>query len=256
MLTSLGGEHRKQRRALQPLFSPKAVEAFADVITDAASDWSSARMNDERLDIADQMRTLAQRIMMHALFGSDIQDEDGALWHAIRVRRVYHEHVVGAVLPLPQFQPSRILFQYSKAIRHIDAALNRVISLRRASTRHSNDMISRWTRTSYEDGRSMGDAQIRAEALNFIDTGYETISAALAWTWYLLAEHAQVEGRVTEELRDVLAGNCRTPEMSRSCRIPQRFSGNLFVCTPQPGALRGRHSLRMCCPLMSRSRQE
>jgi cytochrome P450 len=206
VLTSSGAEHRKQRRAVQPLFHPEAIEAFAEVIREALEMWISARSHGERLDISDHMRGLAQRIMTNALFGRDIAGDDSRLQKAVRVRRRYHEHIVGAVLPMPQYQPARVLFQYRGAIRHIDRVLARALQMRRNSTQPSGDMLSGWLHTRYEDGTAMTDAQIRAEALTFMDTGYETVGVALTWTWYLLTTHPQIETRLASELREVLGG--------------------------------------------------
>ncbi len=203
VLTSLGEEHRKRRRALQPSFHSRAIEVFGTVVTDAVDRWRTDRQDGERLNIADHMRLLARRIMTHVLFGSDIERDDSTLLDAISTRRRYHEHIVGAVLPA-QYQPARVLFGYRKAIRHIDVALSRALHMRRESTEHADDMLSQWIRTRYDDGTSMTDAEIRAEALTFMDTGFETIGIALTWTWYLLAEHPDVEARLASELRDIL----------------------------------------------------
>ena len=224
VLTASGAEHRKQRRAVQPLFHPKATEVFAEVIIEALDKWMIGRTHGERLEMSDHMRGLAQRIMINALFGRDIADHDLALQNAVRIRRRYHEHIVGGVLPLPQFQPARVLFQYRGAIRHIDRVLRLALEKRRGSTQPSSDMLSAWLRTRYEDGTAMTDAQIRAEALTFMDTGYETIGVALTWTWYLLASHPQVEARLASELRDVLNG--RMPGADDISKL--RYTASVF----------------------------
>jgi cytochrome P450 len=50
----------------------------------------------------------------------------------------------------------------------------------------------------------MTDAQLRDEVLVILLAGYETISNALAWTWYLLATHPAVEAEFHRELDEVL----------------------------------------------------
>lgn len=204
VLSSSGSEHLKQRRAMQPLMHSKALDVFAGAITHAVDEWMSDRSDGSRLDIAEHMQALARRIMTTVLLGSDAEDADGTVAQAVRTRRRYHEHVVGAALP--QYRPSRIAFQYRKARKILDALLAEAIQLRRTSTRHFDDMLSRWIQIRYVDDTAMTDEQIHAEALTFIDTGYETISAALTWTWYLLARHPHVETRLASEMRDVLGG--------------------------------------------------
>jgi len=47
-----------------------------------------------------------------------------------------------------------------------------------------------------ETGEGMSDQQLRDEVLTLLLAGYETTSAALTWTWYLLSQHPEVERRL------------------------------------------------------------
>jgi cytochrome P450 len=218
LLTSLGTEHLKQRRAMQPLFHPRAIEAFTGLIVSETQAWSQDWGEGEAINIVREIRELAQAIMIKTLFGSDYVDEGGTLAKAINVRRRYYEHILGALLPLPQYQPARILLEYRKAIKLIDAVLNQALQTRRASHQHSGDMLSGLMHIRYEDGITQSDSQIRTEALTFMDTGYETISAALTWTWYLLAQHPEIESTLAAELKCVL--NRRLPVTGDAQKLP------------------------------------
>jgi cytochrome P450 len=48
-------------------------------------------------------------------------------------------------------------------------------------------------------------------------TGHETIGAGLAWTWYLLAQHPEVQARVHAEVEEVLG--TRAPEAADLPRL-------------------------------------
>ena len=43
----------------------------------------------------------------------------------------------------------------------------------------------------------MTEAQLRSEVLNLLTAGHETTANALAWTWYLLAQNADVERKAS-----------------------------------------------------------
>lgn len=60
-----------------------------------------------------------------------------------------------------------------------------------------------------DSGEGMSDRQIRDEIMTIFLAGHETTASALAWTWYLLSQHPDVETQLHEELRTVLGG--RTP---------------------------------------------
>src|SRR5688500_20354170 len=63
-----------------------------------------------------------------------------------------------------------------------------------------------------EDGNGMTDRQLRDEAVTLVLAGHETTANALAWTWYLLSEHPEVESKLHAELRRVLGNRLPTPE--------------------------------------------
>jgi cytochrome P450 len=58
----------------------------------------------------------------------------------------------------------------------------------------------------------MSDQQVRDEVMTLLFAGHETTSNLLAWTWYLLASHPEVEQRLRAELDEVLGGRLPTVE--------------------------------------------
>ncbi len=60
-----------------------------------------------------------------------------------------------------------------------------------------------------ETGEGLRDQELRDQAITIIGAGYETTTQALAWTWYLLAKHSEIENKLRAEILDVLGG--RTP---------------------------------------------
>ena len=47
-----------------------------------------------------------------------------------------------------------------------------------------------------EPGARMTEVNVRDEALTLFLSGHETIAMALTWTWYLLAQHPEVEAKL------------------------------------------------------------
>lgn len=64
----------------------------------------------------------------------------------------------------------------------------------------------------------MDDVQLRDEAVNFLVAGHETAAVALSWTWYLLANHREVERRLRAEIDEVLGA--RLPTLSDLENLP------------------------------------
>ena len=74
-------------------------------------------------------------------------------------------------------------------------------------------MCSRcWYAPRREDGSPLSPRQIHDEALTLLLAGHETTALALSWTWYLLAQHPDVDATMQAELQTVLGGRLPTAE--------------------------------------------
>jgi cytochrome P450 len=60
------------------------------------------------------------------------------------------------------------------------------------------------------DGRGMTDEQARDEAVTLFNAGHDSTAAALAWIWYLVGRHPEVETRLVDEVDAALAGRDAT----------------------------------------------
>ena len=63
-----------------------------------------------------------------------------------------------------------------------------------------------------ETGESLIDQELRDEVTTFIGAGNETTAVTLAWTWYLLSKHPDVERKLHAELDQVLGGRMPTAQ--------------------------------------------
>lgn len=64
----------------------------------------------------------------------------------------------------------------------------------------------------------MTDQQLRDEVMTLFLAGHETTANALSWTWYLLAQHPEVEAKLRAELQAVLGD--RLPTAQDVPRLP------------------------------------
>ncbi len=58
----------------------------------------------------------------------------------------------------------------------------------------------------------MNDRQIRDELMTMLIAGHETTANTLAWTWYLLSQHPDVEQRLYSEIDEVIGESIPTLE--------------------------------------------
>jgi cytochrome P450 len=144
--------------------------------------------------------------MIKTLFGHNFKDDTGELADAITTRRRYFEYTLSSIFPFPEYVPLPIVHKHRQAIKIIDEAIYGAIHSQRDTTVLSGGLLSRLMEARYEDGTGMNDKQVRDEALTFLNTGYETIGAALAWTLYLLSLHPEIESKLLVELHEVSNG--------------------------------------------------
>jgi len=105
-----------------------------------------------------------------------------------------------------------------RAVRELDAIVDRIIQQRRASGEDTGDLLSMLMAARDEDGSAMSDRQLRDEIMTFLLAGHETTAVSLSWTLYLLSQHPEAGHKLRQELDVVLRG--RTPQLEDMARLP------------------------------------
>ena len=207
LLTSVGPEHLRQRRMMQPVFYRKTMESFSRIITEGVGEMLARWAEGMELDLGCEMMGLVQRNIVKTLLGAHADDDMPALLDAITIRRLYMEHVFFS--PFPEWVPSRIGWRYRQAMQCIDTIVTRAIRTRRAHPTDARDLLSLLLRAKYDDGTAMTDQQVRDEVVTLFVSGYETVGEALTWTSYILSQHPTIEAKFFAEVDEVLGS--RTP---------------------------------------------
>ncbi|KAL1922934.1 uncharacterized protein VTP21DRAFT_9310 [Calcarisporiella thermophila] len=97
------------------------------------------------------------------------------------------------------FFPSRRL---KKHVKVVDEFAHKIIQERRNNPDTTKqDLLSRFIfNTKNENGEPLSDKELRDIVLNFIIAGRDTTAGTLAWTFYCLMNHPEVEAKVYEEV--------------------------------------------------------
>jgi cytochrome P450 len=207
LLTSEGDFHLRQRRLAQPAFHKDRIATYADHMVARAEQVGNGWRDGATIDLSREMMGLTLSIAGTTLFGADLQAETeeigAALTEAFELFRV-------ATLPYAElldrfaFLPINRRFEAARA--RLDRTIYRIIAERRASGEDRGDLLSTLlvARDAEGDGSTMTDLQLRDEILTILLAGHETTANALSWTFYLLAQHPQVEARLHAEVGAVL----------------------------------------------------
>jgi cytochrome P450 len=216
LLTSEDEFWLRQRRIAQPAFHRQRIAALAGVMVDAARDvasrWDAIASSARLVDIDDEMMRLTRTVVLRALLGGDLgpaADKVDEAWTIINQYVGESFWSLGIADRFPT--PKQRRFQAARAV--LKGAVEHVIAHRRHVPSETVDLLSLLLSARDEEtGEAMTDEQLRVEVTTFLLAGQETTSLALAWTWYLLSQHADVRQRLEQELDSVLGG--RLPEFA------------------------------------------
>ena len=226
--TATGAEHLPKRRRVQPLFHRSIVQGHARLIIELADERLSSWGTGAEIDLFDEMMALTQQVLIRTVFGRDFVDRENRFARAVTTRREYIEYFFTSNLPVPEYLPLPIVWRYRRTVAYLHRVVQEEIGKRRRIEslnrhKHSHDMLSMLVATRDQDGRAMSDTEIRDEVLTLTSTGYETIGAALTWTWHLLTLHPEYQAAVQRETEwmaeDEPFDPARLDEMSLTRRV-------------------------------------
>ncbi len=222
LLTSEGEYHRRQRRLVLPAFHRQRLAAYGATAANYAARLSDEWRDGQSVDAAREMRRLTLLIVCKTLFDVEIETETEVVGTALTDLLERFE-VFGAAVLAPAHLLRRLRRRAApnapNARDTLDSIIRRLIAERRAEgLKDRGDLLSMLLLARDEtDGEAMSDEQVRDEVMTLFLAGHETTATALAWTWYLLAQHPQVERRLHEEIDAACAG--RRPEVADIKRL-------------------------------------
>lgn len=217
LLTSEGDFWRRQRRLAQPALLSSQVERYAGIMTAATERLMSAWQPGQCRDLSADMTRLALQIVAQSLLGADMADEAAAVGQSLADVMAYFATPAINWSMVPAWLPTPAGIRYRRAIRRLDDTLFGAIRREREAGGQREDLLSRLLAARDDDGRQMTERELRDELMTLFLAGHETTALSLAYTFHLLAEHPEVESRLTKELADVLQG--RTPTVADLPRL-------------------------------------
>lgn len=227
LLTSEDPIHRRQRRLAQPAFHRQRIATYGNKMVECASRTSAAWQAGARVDIAQEMNRLALDIVSRTLFDTNTQEAADEIEESLTSLLALFRYLLLPYTELLERLPIPPVRRFNRAQAKLDRLIYRIIAEHRASWQAGidrGDLLSMFLQAQDEETNSdvgdaggahgMSDEQLRDEAMTIFLAGHETTANALAWTWYYLATHTEVERRLHAELDEVLKdanGNLRLP---------------------------------------------
>jgi cytochrome P450 len=210
LFSSDGDLWKRQRRLVQPAFQKKHQPMMAEVISSATKGmldrWEANAAGGKAIDARGEVILLTLEILLRSMFSGDLIGYEQELREAV-IEYERHMDLVSAVnsVKLPAWFPTVGRRRFQGAVRTLEEFIFRVVEQRRRTQTDNGDLVSLllWARDE-ETGQSMSDRQIRDELMTMLQAGHDTVSDAVAWTWFLMAKHPQVRQKVGQEVDSTL----------------------------------------------------
>ncbi|MGD0471610.1 MAG: cytochrome P450 [Candidatus Velthaea sp.] len=253
MLTVDEPRHREQRRVLQPAFHAARIASYGAAMLDETYRTVAAWQPGEPIDVNAEMTQLALAIVGRALFGADMRGNAGAL-EASLSRAMRTVSWLGPILEaLPQ-RANRLRLslplpanaRLAQARHDMTEVVERLIAVRRASGAKGEDLLSLLLEARDADGEPLSPQLVADELVTLFLAGHETTANALAWAWYLLARHPEIEARLHAEVAGAIGGrDSLTVEDLPRLRYAAHVFAEVLRLYP-PASAFGRRALEAC----------
>ncbi|HKR73192.1 MAG TPA: cytochrome P450 [Candidatus Nitrosocosmicus sp.] len=250
LVTSEGKMHDNQKRFIHPFFIPKKINSFGPIMSGYAVEMCNQWKNGSVIDIHKEMTTVTFSIICKAMMDYDMRTSEDAqkFVNSFTSLKKYSnrlQHPLGRILDNISILPK--VAENKRAEKTMNDIVYQLISQKRNETSNNNtvkptssskseskvDLLSGLLeiqvqqqqhlhdgKTNDDDGdsndetSSMMDKQIRDHLITMLIAGHETTANALTWTYYLLAQHPEIEKKLFEEIDSILSTKTQTQQQN------------------------------------------
>ncbi|MFD3705889.1 cytochrome P450 [Nocardia sp. NPDC058658] len=231
LILSSGTRHRTDRAMVAPALHAARVRLLGKVIRDAtlheihsgtAGPWQLGT----RIDSLAAARTITQRVILAAIFGSDLDRE-------AEYGDVVGDFLAAFTTPLmvaPVLRRGAGGFgpwaRFTAARERLDNLLMADIAERRRTGPADGDLLDLLLATRYDDGSALTDTELCEQLRTLLVAGHETTATTLTWALYHLHREPGLLTRLLAELPtagDDPAEQARLPLLDAVCQETLRL---------------------------------
>ncbi|MFE1594650.1 cytochrome P450 [Nocardia sp. NPDC058705] len=231
LILSSGTRHRTDRAMVAPALHAARVRVLGKVIRDATlheihSGTTGSWRVGTRIDALAAARTITQRVILAAIFGSDLGRE-------AEYGSVVHDFLAAFTTPLmvaPVLRRGIGGFgpwaRFTAARERLDNLLLADIAERRRIGPADGDLLDLLLATRYDDGTVLTDTELCEQLRTLVVAGHETTATTLTWALYHLHRDPGLLTRLLAELPtagDDPAEQARLPLLDAVCQETLRL---------------------------------
>ncbi len=221
LLMSEGETWQRQRSLANPAFHNRRIGALAGTMVEHTESQLAGWEPGDVIDVQLEVARLTVRIIVSAMFGADITDEE------VRTVQENLEPLGARFEPdprrflIPNWVPTRENREFDAAIETLEELIDGIVARRRGTERDPSvdPAGAEGTAVRGPDGDSDGDlpmdllsvllraydrdeqtaTNLRDELVTMLLAGHDTTALTLTYTFYLLSEHPEARERVERE---------------------------------------------------------
>ena len=221
LLTSEGELWRRQRRTVAPAFHPRRLESLVPAMVEATrgmlAGWER-EPDGAVVDLAEAFGRLTLQIITRTMFSINIRGRAADLRAAfLKSESLGNRPSVADLFGLPAWFPRREPRHVREATKLLDRMMLAIIERRRREGGPDDDLLGRMLAAVDGNGGAPDDVELRDQIVTFFSAGHETTANSLAWAFYLLSQHEDVETKLHTELAELLGG--RAPGYADLARL-------------------------------------
>lgn len=218
VLVTEGAQWQRQRRMLQPGFSPKRVAGYAGLMVSATrtalrdlADMSAK----SSVDIETVMTRATVDVILQTLFGQHEVTDPDRVSQAIQTLSHYGFAQFFRPFSWPLWMPLPAEIRARRALKALNELIDGHIRRAQATTESDGDDLLTMLRSA-EDlerrGEKLSAQELHDQTMVMFQAGHETSATALTWWCGLIARHPEVAERIHAEVDATLRGSDPTPE--------------------------------------------
>jgi cytochrome P450 family 135 len=195
--------HMAQRKLMLPPFHGKRMQAYREVMAQAAREEIDRWPTNRPIRMRPRMQAGTLEVILRTVFGVDEGERLTRLRDELRTALGVLSDRRRAIFLL-LLGPTRIRRYppFRRMLEGVDRLLYPVIEARRIAPdlNDRDDILSLLLQARHEDGRPMSDGELRDELMTLLVAGHETTATGLSWAIELLARHPEELSRLEDSV--------------------------------------------------------
>jgi len=217
VLVTEGAQWQRQRRMLQPGFTPKRVAGYAALMVQAAREGLDALADtpaEQDVDMEALMTRMTLDVILRTLFGQHQVTDAGAVANAIKTLSHYGFTQLFQPFSWPMWMPLPSVRRARSALHTLNTLITHHVHAKSAPDGESEDLLTmlRAARDPDQPDRGLSAQELHDQSMVMFQAGHETSAKALTWWCGLVARHPETARCIQQEVDAVLQGQTPTPD--------------------------------------------